>query len=101
MVSQRESKAYTKEFKDEAVRLLRVSGKSANQLIKELGIQQSSLSRWKRQADERDAVTPQDLAQEEEIRQLRKELNRVRMERDILKKRRPSSPTSRNEIRVH
>lgn len=101
MVSQRESKAYTKEFKDEAVRLLRVSGKSANQLIKELGIQQSSLSRWKRQADERDAVTPQDLAQEEEIRQLRKELNRVRMERDIVKKGRPSSPTSRNEIRVH
>ena len=40
MVSQRESKAYTKEFKDEAVRLLRVSGKSANQLSKEL-------SRWK------------------------------------------------------
>ena len=31
-------------------------------------------------------MTPQDLAQEEEIRQLRKELNRVRMERDILKK---------------
>ena len=86
MVSQRKSKAYTKEFKDEAVRLLRVSGKSANQLSQELGIQQSSLSRWKRQADERDAVTPQDLVQEEEIRQLRKELNRVRMGRDILKK---------------
>jgi len=31
-------------------------------------------------------VTPQDLAQEEEIRQFRKELNCVRMERDILKK---------------
>ena len=27
MVSQRKSKAYTKEFKDEAVRLLRISGK--------------------------------------------------------------------------
>ena len=86
MASQRKSKAYTEEFKTETVRLLRISGKSANQLSKELGVPQSSVSRWKRQADERDAVTPQDLAQEEEIRQLRKELDRVRMERDILKK---------------
>ena len=78
------------------MRLLRVSGKSANQLSQELGIQQSSLSRWKRQADERDAVTPQDLVQEEEIRQLRKELNRVRMERDILKKAPASSTSQRN-----
>ena len=43
---------YTDEFRQEAVRLLHESGKSARQLGRELGVSQSVLSRWKRQADE-------------------------------------------------
>ena len=66
---------YTDEFRQEAVRLLRESGKSARQLGRELGVSQSVLSRWKRQADEA-----------EEVRRLRREVAQLRMDRDILKK---------------
>ena len=57
------------------MRLLRESGKSARQLGRELGVSQSVLSRWKRQADEA-----------EEVRRLRREVAHLRMDRDILKK---------------
>ena len=57
------------------MRLLRESGKSARQLGRELGVSQSVLSRWKRQADEA-----------EEVRRLRREVAQLRMDRDILKK---------------
>ena len=66
---------YTDAFRQEAVRLLRESGKSARQLGRELGVSQSVLSRWKRQADEA-----------EEVRRLRREVAQLRMDRDILKK---------------
>ena len=66
---------YTDVFRQEAVRLLRESGKSARQLGRELGVSQSVLSRWKRQADEA-----------EEVRRLRREVAQLRMDRDILKK---------------
>ena len=42
-------KAYTKEFKLEALKLLENSGKSAAELERELGIGKSNLSRWKRE----------------------------------------------------
>ena len=76
----------TDEFRQEAVRLLRVSGKSARQVGGELGVPQSVLSRWKRQADEADhrPAGEEDLA--EEVRRLRRENAQLRMERDILKK---------------
>ena len=66
---------YTDVFRQEAVRLLRESGKSARQLGRELGVSQSVLSRWKRQVDEA-----------EEVRRLRREVAQLRMDRDILKK---------------
>ena len=66
---------YTDAFRQEAVRLLRESGKSARQLGRELGVSQSVLSRWKRQSDEA-----------EEVRRLRREVAQLRMDRDILKK---------------
>ena len=44
-------RVYTEEFRREAVRLLRTSGKSARQVADELGMPQSVLSRWKCTAD--------------------------------------------------
>lgn len=38
--------SYSKEFKDEAVRLLRGSGRSVPQLAKELGVSPQSLRNW-------------------------------------------------------
>jgi len=83
-------KQYSREFKQEAVRLLETSGKSASELERELGIGKSNLSRWKGKfaADGEHAfpghgrLTPE----QERLRQLERELEIVRQERDILKK---------------
>ena len=81
---------YSGDFKVEAVRLLETSGKSASQLERELGIGKGNLWRWKRKfaADGGDAfpghgrLTPE----QERFRQLERENEILRQERDILKK---------------
>ena len=86
----RTRRTYTDEFKREAVRLLETSGKSARQLERELGIGQTCLSRWKRELGENDEqafpgkgrLTPE----QEHIRELERENEILRQERDILKK---------------
>jgi len=86
----KERKQYSREFKQEAVRLLETSGKSASELERELGIGKGNLWRWKRKfvADGEDAfpghgrLTPE----QERLRQLERENEILRQERDILKK---------------
>ncbi|MFQ5935117.1 MAG: IS3 family transposase [Acidiferrobacterales bacterium] len=83
-MNKRRSK-FSAEFKQEAVALVKRSGKSANQVARELGISQTSLSRWIREVQ----ASPGEeniFATQEELRRLRKEVERLRMERDILKK---------------
>ena len=77
---------YTDAFRQEAVRLLRESGKSACQLGRELGVSQSVLSRCKRQADEAEDRPTDSEHTAEEVRRLRREVAQLRMDRDILKK---------------
>src|SRR6478672_4375080 len=81
----RDRRAFSQEFKEEAVGRVRRSGKSANQVAKELGINQTTLSRWQREADDAPPRTHGFLVAEE-LKQLRREVERFRMERDILKK---------------
>ena len=83
-------RTYTREFKLEAVHLLETSGRSAAQLERELGIGSGCLSRWKREfAEEGENAFPGHgrLAPDQErIRQLERENEILRQERDILKK---------------
>ena len=83
-------KVYTKEFKEEAVRLVQTSGKSIAQIARELGISDSAIHTWwKELAEHGEEAFPgkgHQTAIEEENRRLRKELERVQQERDILKK---------------
>jgi transposase len=87
---QNEHRAREKAFKIEAVRLVQTSGKSISQVAKELGISDSNLSRWCRQQEERGEQafvgSGHQTAQEEELSRLKRELDLVRQERDILKK---------------
>jgi len=76
---------FTAEFKQEAVDLLRRSKKPALQVARELGIGQTTLNRWNRQADQMPLGTKGFLATEE-VKALRQEVERLRQERDILKK---------------
>ena len=83
-------KKYTKEFKIEAVRLLRTSGKSQTKIEEELGIGSGCLSRWqKKYTEEGDEAFPGHgrlTPDKERIRQLERENEILRQERDILKK---------------
>ena len=83
-------RTYTAEFKREAIRLLETSGKSAAEIERDLGIGAGCLSRWRRKHSEAgDDAFPGHgrLAPEQErIRQLERENEILRQERDILKK---------------
>ena len=76
---------FTDEFKADAVALVEESGGQIAKVAKELGIYDSSLGNWVRQAREQaaGAPTPEERA---EIRELKRELERVTRERDILGK---------------
>lgn len=80
-------RSYPAEFKAEAVELYRRSGKSIRDIAVELGISPESLRRWNVQQDidagKRNGLTSEE---REELRELRRKLRRVTMERDILKK---------------
>ena len=78
---------YSLEFRQEAVRLLRSSGRSVPQLARELGCSPQSLRNWSRQLDVDDGKAPGLTSDErEELRRLRRELRVVTEEREILKK---------------
>ncbi len=84
-------KKYTEEFKRSVIDQWRSSGKSAAQIAQEFGVKVWNLRDWKRQygAEARPVDGPLPASPEamaREIQELRKELARVRMQRDILKK---------------
>ena len=76
---------FSKEFKREAVRLARDSGKSLSQIGRELGVRSGLLSSWREmvEAEEKTGLTPSEL---EELKQLRKDKARLEMEVEILGK---------------
>ena len=85
---------YPDEFRKRAVQLVRSTDKSIPAIAEELGVSDQSLRNWVHQA-EVDSGARRGLTTEEreELRELRRENKRLAMERDILKKPRPSSPT--------
>lgn len=77
-------RAYTREFKEDAVRML-LDGHSAPSVCERLGLSQTNLLyRWKKEFLGEGRGIASDL--EERVRQLEGELRRVERERDILKK---------------
>ena len=83
-------KIFSKEFKLEAVRLLETSDKPAADIARELGIQRNQLYKWQEQlrAKGKEAFPGKGYRTEkdDEIARLKRELERVKEERDILKK---------------
>ena len=84
-------KTYTAEFKREALRLAKTSGKSQAQIEQELGIGAGCLSRWKKKQEEagEDAFPGQGnrvSSEQDRVRELERENEILRQERDILKK---------------
>ncbi len=81
---------FDKEFKFEAVRLVVEEGRSVAEVARNLGIHENLLHVWKKRYKEdmsypfpgKGRLRPED----DELRRLKKELEDVKQERDILKK---------------
>ena len=89
-MSKKTRKEYDAAFKREAVRLASEPGVKDRTIERDLGLYQGAIRHWRSEleADPKTAfpgvgrLKPQD----EELRQLRRELERTKRERDILKK---------------
>ena len=83
-------RVFSREFKIEAVKLVTQQGYSVSQAAESLGISANSLRNWRKQfEDQGQEAFPGKgklTATDEEMRKLREECRRLRMERDILKK---------------
>jgi len=90
MATSRRRRAYDKAFKLEAVRLVLEEGRKASEVERQLDIGKNIVARWVRQfSDDPQHAFPgkgQLKPADQELRELRRELQRVKRERDILKK---------------
>lgn len=90
MNKKQERVKYTKEFKQDAVKLVTEQGYSANEAARRLGVGQSNVSRWVREfrKDHQDGAEGEIPRKEleAEVKRLKKENQRLQMEREILKK---------------
>ena len=87
--SKMQQRRFTKEFEEEAVRLVQTSGRTQREIAGDLGIGLSTLVRWIGRSRDRRAADPTTAAEGDvtaELKRLRRENEILRQERDILKK---------------
>src|SRR3569832_1257711 len=88
-MSRRKRRKFTPEFKAETVRLVREGGRSIGLIAKELDLTETCVRSWVEQ-DKADISRSRSAAltagERQELETLRRDIKRVRMERDILKK---------------
>ncbi len=77
----RAKKRYTKEFKKEAVNLVEKRGYANTEAAKSLGVSEATIRHWRKLFGS--ARSSVDLKKDTEINRLKKENERLRMERDI------------------
>lgn len=90
MEGNKERRNFSREFKEEAVKMVTEGGRRAAEVARSLGIHENLLHTWKRQYLKGTAgrfpgkgkLKPED----EELKKLHKENHELRMEREILKK---------------
>ena len=88
-MTKRKRRKYSQEFKEEAVKLVTEQGYQVTEAARNLGIHPNMLSRWKREVigdDESSSSSENFNDIHAELRRLRKENKRLKMEREILKK---------------
>jgi transposase len=90
MDSDRKRKTYDRQFKLDAVNLVVNGERSVSEVARDLGIEPNMLHRWKRKLTTKGSESfpgkGRLSSQEEELRRLRRELEQVKEDREILKK---------------
>ncbi|AUX28161.1 MULTISPECIES: transposase [Sorangium] len=89
-MGRRKRRAFTPEFKAEAVRLAKASDRSIGQVAKDLDLTETALRDWIKRADTDAGHGPPGALttpEREELQRLRRDVKRLEMEREILKKR--------------
>ena len=83
----RRRRSFTEEFKRDAVALVLEGDRSVADVARSLGVGETNLGNWVRQArvdrGEREGLTTSERA---ELVELRREVSRLRMERELLKR---------------
>ena len=88
-MAKRKRRVFSDGFKADAVKLVRSGGRSIGQVAKDLDLTETSLREWVRQAEIELGEGPPDAltkAEREELGKLRRDVKRLQMEREILKK---------------
>src|SRR5437773_9033315 len=88
-MAKRKRRSFTTEFKAQAVRIARESGKTMSAVARDLDLTETALRSWVRQAEidaGRGPTGALTTEEREELGRLRRENRTLRMERDILKK---------------
>lgn len=87
-MARRKRRTFTPEFKAEAVQLCQVGDRSVPQVAKDLDLTESTLRTWIREAEAMPSTSAPSLssAEQDELKELRKRVKRLEMEREILKK---------------
>ena len=85
-MAKKKRRKFTKEFKEEAVRLISEEGYSYAEAGRNLGVNPNLLSRWKREFEGVEIDPGSAVSMQAELKRLRKENKRLKMEREILKK---------------
>lgn len=88
-MARKKQKKYTPEFKAEAIRQVELGDRPLAQVARDLGVAMQTLWKWAHQAEvdagqgDAEELTT---TEREELRQLRREVARLREDREILKK---------------
>jgi transposase len=85
---------FTREFKLEAVRMITSGERRVDDLARDLGVRSATLRDWLKAAEGRAGLAKEDVfpgngkltSKDEEIRELRRQLEEMTQERDFLKK---------------
>jgi transposase len=85
-MTKRHRRKFTDEFKTETVKLIRTSGRSVGSVAAELQIGRTVVSRWVKQAEESGSADTLSPDERSELQRLRKEIQELRMEKEILRK---------------
>lgn len=83
--NRRRRREFSAEYKAEVVALVQTEGNTASQIARDLDLSVSVVRAWVKAADSKEATLPSD-SESAELKLLRTENKKLRMERDILVK---------------